>query len=44
MGIFRLDRSYRVLGAVIGMHILLNISLFGVKGKLTALEFLLGLA
>ena len=39
MGNFRLGRSGRGLGVVIGMYMLLNISLVGCMGKLTFLAF-----
>ena len=44
MGNFRLSRLYRGFGVIIDMHILLNISLVGCRGKLKVLDFLLGLA
>ena len=43
MGNLKLGRPHRGLGVVIGMHILLNISLVGCRGKLTVLMFSLGL-
>ena len=43
MGNFRLGRSHKGLGAVIGVHILLNMVLVGFRGKVTILDFLLGL-
>ena len=44
MGSFKLGKSHGGLGIVIGLHILLNISLVGCRGKLTVLAFFLGLA
>ena len=44
MGKLQLGRSHRGLGVVIGMHMLLNISLVSYRGKLTVLDFWLGLA
>ena len=44
MGKIRLGRSHRGLKVVIGMHMLLNKSLVGCRGKLTVLAFLLELA
>ena len=44
MGNFRLSRSHRGLGVVLGMHILPNISLVSCGYTLTVLAFLLGLA
>ena len=43
MGNFRLGRSHKGLGFIIGMHILLNRSLVGCRVKFTVLVFLLGL-
>ena len=44
MSNLRLGRSNRGLGILISMHILLNMSLVGWRGKLTVLPFLMGLA
>ena len=43
MGNFRLDTSYGGLGVIIGMHMLLNTSLVGCRGKLIVFAFLLRL-
>ena len=44
MGNFRLSRPHRGLGDLIGMQMLLDISLVSCRGKLTVLDFLIGLA